>query len=288
MVFQVHSSTDLARLRGPSFGCLNVRSLVRKIDDIRLLLYRSKLNCLCLTESWLNNSISDEEMQIPNYKIVRLDRGNGSSKKGGGGLVAYVDLKYDYQHIVDWNLCNGDIEIMWLKLRLKLTRPTYNGLVYHPPSGNVENFCEIFEQKCLDIQSSMNCDLLVMGDINIDTKKTTDSNTKRYLNMCRHLNLGHLIKHPTRVTQTSQTCIDHLLTDRGLYYQNAGSIDLGLSDHCLIYVSRKKSKISRSIKYIDCRSYTSFEPLKFQESIGKIDWAPVLNCEDSNLAAAIL
>ena len=130
---KVNKSSDLRKLRGPSFGCLNIRSLVRKIDDIRLFLSQSELNCLCLTESWLNNAISDEEISIPNYNLVRFDRGKGQSKKGGGGLIAYIDTRYQFEHISEWDLCNDDMEVLWLKLSLQLTRPTYVGIVYRPP-----------------------------------------------------------------------------------------------------------------------------------------------------------
>ena len=81
-------STDRAELIGPSFACYNIRSITKKIDDLRLLLGRSQLNCLGLTETWLNASISDEELLMDNYRLFRADRDNGSYKRGG------VDLRF--------------------------------------------------------------------------------------------------------------------------------------------------------------------------------------------------
>ena len=142
------SSTDLQKLRGLSFASYNIRSLVRKFDDVKLLLMRSNLNVLSLNETWLNASIADDEINIPGYNMHRLDRGLGSSKLGGGGVLMYTKMSHTYQHI-EWNVGTSDIEILWVKLSLKLTRPTYIANVYRPPEGNVQFFLEILENKIM-------------------------------------------------------------------------------------------------------------------------------------------
>ncbi len=83
------SSSDLQKLRGLSFASYNICSLIRKFDDIKVLLLRSDLNVLSLSETWLNSSISDEEITIPGYSLHRLDRGLGNSKTGGGPDYIY-------------------------------------------------------------------------------------------------------------------------------------------------------------------------------------------------------
>ena len=78
-------------LRGPAIAAYNIRSLVNKIDDVKVLLMRSELNCLILTESWLNQSISSTEMYIPKYNLIRRDRDAGTTFRGGGGIAIYCD-----------------------------------------------------------------------------------------------------------------------------------------------------------------------------------------------------
>ena len=65
---------DLAKLKGPSFGCYNIRSVVNKLDDLKIMLGRSGLNFIAVTETWLNQSTSNHELEISNYRHVRLDR----------------------------------------------------------------------------------------------------------------------------------------------------------------------------------------------------------------------
>ena len=59
---------------------LNVASLTKYIDEIRLLLYDKKLDVLALNETRLDSSISDELLAIDGYDIIRADR----NRNGGG------------------------------------------------------------------------------------------------------------------------------------------------------------------------------------------------------------
>ena len=87
MKTDIHTSCDLSGLRGPAIASLNIRSVTNKIDDVKILLARSQLNCLVLTESWLNDSIGDDELEISNYRFIRRDRDAGCHKRGGGGVL---------------------------------------------------------------------------------------------------------------------------------------------------------------------------------------------------------
>ena len=43
---------------------LNIRSVIYKIDQIRMMISQAKIDVLCLTESWLNPNITDSELSI--------------------------------------------------------------------------------------------------------------------------------------------------------------------------------------------------------------------------------
>ena len=114
------TSSHLCKLRGIAFGGLNVCSLYRKIDDVNVLLHRSELNYLGLSESWLNNSVNNCELIIPGYTMSRLDRNNGMNNQGGGGLVVYTRNNYTFKHIEEYNLSNQDVEWICMgELRLE-------------------------------------------------------------------------------------------------------------------------------------------------------------------------
>ena len=125
-----------------------------------MLLSRSNLNILLLSETFLNYSVSNTLMEIEGYNFYRMDRDGGSGKKRGRGLCVYSNPDYKVTHLTDKNLCTPDIEIMWLCLELKVMRKTFTANVYHPPDRNLQNFTEIIELQTLDLYTNGNPDII--------------------------------------------------------------------------------------------------------------------------------
>ena len=58
----------------------------------------------------------------------------------------------------------------------------------------------------------------------------------------RMFDFNQLISEATRVTSSSSTLIDHILSNTSEKICQFGTISLGLSDHCLIYATRNVVK----------------------------------------------
>ena len=67
---------------------------------------------MCLNETRLDNHISDHELNIDNYSLVRKDR----SRKGGG-IALYVHESLAFNVCTDLN--NDDLELIWCKINPK-------------------------------------------------------------------------------------------------------------------------------------------------------------------------
>ncbi len=65
---------------------LNIRSIRYKISQIRMLVQSSKIGIICLSETWLESEISDSEIEIENFTVIRKDR-----NRNGGGVVFSLD-----------------------------------------------------------------------------------------------------------------------------------------------------------------------------------------------------
>ena len=131
------ASSVLKNLRGITYAFVNIRSLFKNFDDIKLLLELSQVDVLLLGETFLNKSVNSILLEVPGYTFHRYDRDLGSGKRSGGGLAAYTRDHYEIDLIPDWMLCTPDLEYLWLRLSLKDTRPTYIGGIYRPPSGKI-------------------------------------------------------------------------------------------------------------------------------------------------------
>ena len=78
--------------KGLHFVHLNIRSLLPKLDELRILARNIRAACICITETWLDNTVFDSEIQIAGYDIRRKDR-----SRHGGGVCIYIrsDLAFN-------------------------------------------------------------------------------------------------------------------------------------------------------------------------------------------------
>ena len=92
------------------------------------LFYGENLDLIAVTETWLKDNISDNEILPSGYNIIRKDRVSG--KRGGGVLLAIHDgLKYN--RITSGNWSDG-LEIIALELTDNTSKKTLLSVCYRP------------------------------------------------------------------------------------------------------------------------------------------------------------
>ena len=85
--------------------------------------------------------------------------------------------------------------------------------------------------------------------------------------------LKQLIEVPTRVTCSSSTIIDHILASFPNRFLQQGVIDVGLSDHQIIYCTEKISRIKRGThKQLRYRSLKNYSADIYEEALSKVDF----------------
>ena len=112
----IRTMSQLNEAKGLKIVHLNVRSLPKKIDQIRLLMSQSKIDFLTLSETWLKPHLHSDICHLDGYENYRLDRGtNNGRRKRGGGLMTYINNNYSSlsEDLGDLNASNGDIEAQW-------------------------------------------------------------------------------------------------------------------------------------------------------------------------------
>ena len=162
-----------------------------------------------------------------------------------------------------------DIENILFDILLPKTKPFTIGIFYRPPSQNdfVEKISSGFnkllpEEKEIYILGDFNINILINGKSVLDNNKNVEINstlapfiTTQYNEFCSLFSLKQLIKEPTRITSTTSTLIDHVLTNSFQKICQSGVIDTSLSDHQMIYCTRKVLRMkTHAHKQIKCRS----------------------------------
>ena len=81
---------------------LNIRSLKCREHFVlvKKAVLDNKFGILTISETWLNSSVTDLEIEIPGYAICRIDR----KVKNGGGVCAYVSRNYRTEYLSNISL----------------------------------------------------------------------------------------------------------------------------------------------------------------------------------------
>ena len=96
--------------------------------------------------------------------------------------------------------------------------------------------------------------MYILGDLNCDMLKTNnDLNlpTKKIKSLYELYQLSQLIKQATRITMTTSSLIDHIVTNTPEKISDSGVIHTGISDHSLIFAIRKISIIRKQENTIE-------------------------------------
>ena len=267
---------DCFKEKGLHFLHLNCNSVLPKIEEISKIALKSNAAVIGITESKLNDSVFDSEVKIEGYEIERADR----NRRGGGG-ACYIRKNISYNRIEPFS---QDVENVFLEILLPKTKPFIVGIFYRPPDqySFLEKISVDFEKL-----NSLNREIYILGDINIDLlskgKYVFDQknslfddvnvNTlfKKYKEFCSSFGLVQLIKVATRITSESSTLIDHILTNMSGKISQSGVIDIGVSNHNLVFCTRKlKKQKFNSHKTVLVRSMKNYSKEGFNNALQNI------------------
>ena len=127
---------DLGKYKGIKMVHCNVRSLVKKIDQMRLLVEGGGIDILTICETWLKYHLNTSLFNIDRYQAFRQDR-NLSNKTGkrGGGLISYISLKYasSCESLEELDRSMDFIEAQWFYIHRQNCKDIVVCNIYRPP-----------------------------------------------------------------------------------------------------------------------------------------------------------
>ena len=115
---------------------------------------------------------------------------------------------------------------------------------------------------------------------------TASNDVKSYLQFCTMFGLTQIVKSPTRITFSSTSLIDHILASLPDRISQEGVMNVGLSDHQLIYCIRKISRVkTRGVhKIIRFCSRKNYAVDAYKNALKKINFPNYEYFEDVNWA----
>lgn len=269
-----HTIDSFNSLSGCGFRLIhcNIRSLRKNFDKLMEII--SCVNCyfhvICLSETYLY--VNQNYFPIPNYFFAGDCR---STKCGGVGIYVHSSLT-----LIDYlPVSLAGAEAVSVRLADVGEKPLLVTCVYRSPSSDIGRFLDDLES-FLSIHPTC-LDHIISGDINIDLFK---AESEPYLDIINQYNYHCLIDLPTRITPTSQTCIDHILVNFNYSEISSGTLLKDTSDHFPVFAIIYKNNINPKLNTYK-RLYKNLQVDKIRKDLLEVDWQElVYNIRDADTA----
>lgn len=210
----------------------NARSLNNKLEHLSALAELYDPDIIGISETWLQEHISNAEIDLRGYEVFRNDRQNG---RKGGGVMLYV--KSDLQAMEFWPKTQFP-EQTWCVIKDKCNKEYYVGIIYRSPNDDIHGsqVAGVLRDLLSEVHSK---NLVLMGDFNygnidwntLQPGHSATADTVLFLD-CIEINcLTQHVKEPTRGT----SILDLLITkDPDIVHEVQLLDTLAASDHRMI------------------------------------------------------
>src|SRR3989441_2022907 len=241
----------------------NARSIVNKQAELKLLITEEDLDIIGITETWLNDKISDEELNIRGYTLIRNDR-NDNIKSRGGGVALYVRNELHPVHKSDLTELNFP-ESIWCSINCS-GENTLIGVCYRAPDSS-----EIQDKALYSLLNRVRDErVVILGDfnypeINWNQYETLDA-AHPFVECMGNNFLFQLVEEPTR----GKNFLDLVLSsDDSIVQKLQVGEPFETSDHQIIRLELvgDKKTLEKSLKMYDYSKVDYNEIRKYTESL---------------------
>ena len=248
----------------------NVQSVQHKLDIIEPEF--ANFSLVSLTETWLNESIINQDLMLNNFQVpFRRDRVGDSH----GGILVYVKDGIPCKRRTDLELIT--IECIWVEVNVRNKRVLV-GTFYRPPNSLPLILSDIENSIGLAVDTGIS-DIVILGDFNLNMLATQSQ--RKINDLCQQYGLIQLINEATNFTESSASIIDLIMVS------NINSVDIsGVGEpflmqdiryHCPTFCIFKFKKhivkpFSRKILLYDHGNYNDL-----RQMISEYNWDSVRN-----------
>ena len=255
----------------------NIQSLMGKVDQLQIEL--SHFDVIALTETWLSENVSTDEIMFHNYQVpFRKDRITNSY----GGVIVYVKDNIPCKRRLDLEI--DGVECIWLELTLR-NKTVLFSVFYRPPNSPAQTLVDI--EISIDLAFDTNIgNIIVTGDFNLNW---LDLGSKRKISsVLGQYNLAQLIREPTHFTENSSSLIDLIFTKNEPFviFSGVGEafLDQNLRYHCPVFAVFSFDKCKQPCFRRRIWKYDEADYVRLNQLIIDFDWSTIKS-EDINTYA---
>lgn len=231
----------------------NVQGVMNNFIELERIITNSDVDVICLTETHFTEDDNDDLIQINDFYMIKVN----SHTRHTGGVIIYVRKNCSYK-IVSCDSIRNEFWLLHVKISSGNNLINVICLYRSPRYVNVNDNFLIDINNYFENWSDMNEKCIVMGDFNINWNNN-DSVKLKMQDIFQYNLFKQIVNDYTRITETSKTLIDWVVSNFHENIEISIDDDAKLSDHETLYVNvcldknlkhyNKTTKVRKIIKY---------------------------------------
>ena len=274
---------------------LNIQGLPPKYDELKTFLYNisnqpepNLPSVIGLSETFLNG------FNYTNYELFGYQPPISNYRKDNssrGGVSLFVREGTDFIERPDLNTF-VPMTFESVFITLKPSNVTV-GVIYRTPDSNYREFLLYFQRTLLLLNQSKH-PFFLLGDFNFDLLTyNRESSVSEFVDTIFENGCLPVITKPTRVTPTSASCLDNIITNKIFPNSFSGIFIEDISDHFPVFYcypsETPRIKNDQTNKPTVPHYNLSKDNIKaLQDKLKMQDWNEILAEDDPSIAAVLL
>jgi len=212
---------------------------------------------ICITETRIKG-IPTTNVNLNNYNLIY-----SNSPTNAGGVAMYLLNTINYDLATEYSINIDGCEGLWVNVDTSSNKLLL-GVVYKHPKSKATIFLESLD---LNLQKLNDKKGIIMGDFNINLLLESTV-VEEYKNIIAQNAFLSIVNIPTRVTETSKTLLDHILTNILSADIKPSVLQCNLSDHFPTLMQVSKLNTTQNFKSdVYKRNMKNFNSESFSNSV---------------------
>lgn len=239
-----------------------MRSLCNKLPSFKQFLYDNSFIAAAITETWLQPDFPDNLYSVSGYTLVRYDR-----PERAGGVAIYVSNRYKFCEIHKGSI--DSVEFVLIKIKIK-TISLGLAAVYRPDDQTLTNL-HVISDIIMTFYSNKIEHFVILGDFNVNLLGNRPS-CKFLLEICKQHDCFQLVRHPTRVTDNTESLLDLVISNFRPDFIHADVLDTCFSDHNVVTCSLNLLSEKPAQSFRTVRSFKNLQLEDFDRDASHLNW----------------
>jgi len=251
---------------------INAVSLTSNYDSIfdTLAELKHKPSIICVSETRFDDSKISQQLDSTRAPGFNLIFNNSSTSAGGTAIYINEQIKFIERTDIKFNFPN--CEACFVEISCENEKQNHIiGALYRHPNHNARLFTS-YLRDFLEVFTTKNIKLTLMGDINIDLNKSNLASNE-YVNTLHSVGFSTIINQPTRIfhyvnsNNVSCSTLDHIITNSSSCFNKTGILIADISDHLPVFgtlsltnphinplknIMRRRFTEKKKPKFLDC------------------------------------